>query len=72
MYTPVLGQSPLIDELFHRLREKVKQEILFQKELAKIVGALEMVFAKSGGGGSAGAARAGVNGGLGPAEVMMR
>ncbi|RUP43652.1 WD40-repeat-containing domain protein [Jimgerdemannia flammicorona] len=77
MYSPVLGQSQFIDELFHRLCDKVKQEINFQKELVKVVGALEMVFAKSGGGGSAAAAAAAVGGsvigspnvGVGQAEI---
>ncbi|KIJ70519.1 hypothetical protein HYDPIDRAFT_172320 [Hydnomerulius pinastri MD-312] len=44
MYTPVLGQSPLIDSLFLRLRKKVLAEIRFQKELRKARGTLEMVF----------------------------
>ncbi|KAF8975634.1 snoRNA-binding rRNA-processing protein [Entomortierella lignicola] len=47
MYTAVLGQSPLIDELFMRLRAKVKLEISFQKQLLSVVGSMEMLFAKS-------------------------
>ncbi|KAF9921035.1 snoRNA-binding rRNA-processing protein [Linnemannia zychae] len=47
MYAAVLGQSPLIDELFMRLRTKVKQEIAFQKQLLSVVGSMEMLFAKS-------------------------
>jgi U3 small nucleolar RNA-associated protein 15 len=47
MYSAVLGQSPLIDSLFLRLRKKVTAEIRFQKELVKAKGALEMVFASS-------------------------
>ncbi|KAG0029849.1 snoRNA-binding rRNA-processing protein [Podila clonocystis] len=47
MYTPVLGQSPLIDELFVRLRTKVKQELAFQKQLLSVIGSMEMLFAKS-------------------------
>lgn len=47
MYSAVLGQSPLIDSLFLRLRKKVAAEIRFQKELLKVKGALEMVFASS-------------------------
>lgn len=47
MYSPVLGQSPLIDSLFLRLRKKIAAEIKFQKELTKTRGALEMVFASS-------------------------
>lgn len=45
MYTPVIGQSPLIDSLFLRLRKKVTAEIRFQKELLKTKGALDMVLA---------------------------
>ncbi len=47
MYTPVLGQSPLIDTLFLRLRKKVAAEIKFQQELVKTRGALDMLFATS-------------------------
>jgi len=43
MYAPVLGQSPLIDTLFLRLRKKVSAEIRFQKELLKTKGALDMI-----------------------------
>ncbi|KAH7926759.1 Trp-Asp repeat-containing protein [Leucogyrophana mollusca] len=47
MYTPVLGQSPLIDSLFIRLRKKVLAEIRFQKELIKTKGALNMIFSSA-------------------------
>ncbi len=47
MYTPVLGQSPLIDTLFVRLRKKVATEIRFQKELVKAKGALDMLLASA-------------------------
>ena len=47
MYSAVLGQSPLIDSLFLRLRKKVTAEIRFQEELVKARGVLEMVFASS-------------------------
>lgn len=47
MYTPVLGQSPLIDTLFLRLRKKVAAELRFQQELVKARGALEMLFASA-------------------------
>lgn len=47
MYTPVLGQSPLIDTLFLRLRKKVDAELKFQQELVKARGALEMLFASA-------------------------
>ena len=44
MYTPILGQSPLIDSLFLRLQRKIAAEIQFQKELIKAKGALDMLF----------------------------
>lgn len=47
MYSPVLGQSPLIDALFVRLRKKVEQELRFERELVKVKGALDMLFASS-------------------------
>jgi U3 small nucleolar RNA-associated protein 15 len=45
MYSPVLGQSPLIDTLFVRLQKKVAAELRFQQELAKTRGALDMIMA---------------------------
>lgn len=45
MYTPVLGQSPLIDNLFSRLKKKVSAELAFQRELSKVRGALDMIMA---------------------------
>jgi U3 small nucleolar RNA-associated protein 15 len=45
MYTPVLGQSPLIDALLLRLQKKVAAELRFQQELAKTRGALDMIMA---------------------------
>lgn len=47
MYASAVGQSPLIDALFARLRKKVRQEILFQRELVSVRGALEMILAAS-------------------------
>ena len=47
MYTPELGQSPLIDTLFVRLRKKVTAELRFQKELVKAKGALDMLLASA-------------------------
>ena len=47
MYTPVLGQSPLIDTLFARLRKKVAAELRFQKELVKAKCALDMLLASA-------------------------
>ncbi|KAK7060601.1 U3 small nucleolar RNA-associated protein 15 [Paramarasmius palmivorus] len=47
MYTPILGQSPVIDNLFVRLRKKVAAEIRFQKELIRTKGALDMILASA-------------------------
>ncbi|GAA6012529.1 hypothetical protein JCM10207_009032 [Rhodosporidiobolus poonsookiae] len=47
IYTPTLGLSPLIDSLFTRLRNKVDEELEFQRELTSVQGALDMVFACS-------------------------
>ena len=44
MYTPVLGQSPLVDSWFIRLRKKISLEIKFQRELMKTKGMLDMLF----------------------------
>ncbi|KAI7863330.1 WD40-repeat-containing domain protein [Spinellus fusiger] len=48
VYTPVFGQSPLIDDLMKQLQNKVKQEIKFQKDLTQTIAALDMLFARSG------------------------
>ena len=47
MYASVIGQSPLIDAIISRLRKKVEAELKFQKELIKVRGALEMLFASA-------------------------
>ncbi|KIK68106.1 hypothetical protein GYMLUDRAFT_92761 [Collybiopsis luxurians FD-317 M1] len=47
MYTPILGQSPLIDTLFLRLRKKVLAELRFQKEVRKVKGALDMILSSA-------------------------
>jgi len=47
LYASVLGQSPLIDTLFLRLRKKVVEELRFQQELVKAKGALEMLLASA-------------------------
>ncbi|KAL1659887.1 WD40-repeat-containing domain protein [Schizophyllum commune] len=45
MYAPALGQSPLIDALVLRLRRKVAAELRFQREVASVRGALDMLLA---------------------------
>jgi U3 small nucleolar RNA-associated protein 15 len=47
MYSPVIGQSPIIDRLFSQLRKKVAAELRFQMELAKAKGALDMILSSA-------------------------
>ena len=47
IYGPVLGQSPLIDDLLRKLSRKVNGEIDLQKDLIQSMAALDMLFAKS-------------------------
>ncbi|KAI0053549.1 WD40 repeat-like protein [Auriscalpium vulgare] len=47
LYTPVLGQSPIVDSLFLQLRKKVDVELLLQRELIKAKGALDMIIAST-------------------------
>ncbi|KAN0062011.1 U3 small nucleolar RNA-associated protein 15 [Thecaphora frezii] len=46
-YASVLGQSPLVDDLFGRIWAKVSDEIRLQKELMQVRGSLEMILASS-------------------------
>ncbi len=45
LYSPVIGQSPTITNLINTLHQKVKDEISIQKEIAKVIGSIEMIFA---------------------------
>lgn len=47
MYAPVIGQAPLIDALFVRIRKKIASEIRFQEELLKAKGALTMILSST-------------------------
>jgi U3 small nucleolar RNA-associated protein 15 len=47
MYTPVIGQAPLIDALVLRLRKKVASELRFQDEIIKAKGALTMILSST-------------------------
>ena len=47
MYRPVIGQAPLVDSLFLRLRKKVAAEIRFQEEIMKVKGALTMILSSA-------------------------
>lgn len=46
IYTPILGQSPVIDEMLGRIQTRVERELGFQKELMKLRGALDMTLAQ--------------------------
>jgi len=43
MYTPILGQSAEIDELFVKLRAKVSTEMKLQKELQSLTGMISLI-----------------------------
>lgn len=47
VYAAVLGQSPLIDELFGKIWTKVTDEVKVQRQLIQVRGALDMILARS-------------------------
>mmetsp|Transcript_8855 Transcript_8855/g.19996 ORF Transcript_8855/g.19996 Transcript_8855/m.19996 type:complete len:396 (-) Transcript_8855:149-1336(-) len=51
-YKPVLGQSEAIDELFTRLGKQVKLEVSCQREVLKLMGALDAVMSRPAGNAS--------------------
>ncbi|WFD41639.1 U3 small nucleolar RNA-associated protein 15 [Malassezia psittaci] len=46
-YASVLGQSPIIDDLFGRIWAKLAEEMRLQNQLDQVNGALEMILARS-------------------------
>lgn len=50
IYSPVVGQSPLIDGLLGQLAFKINREIDLQKDLTQAMGIMDMLFSKSGAG----------------------
>lgn len=46
IYGPVLGQSPLIEDIIKKMRSRVAQELRFQEQLVGLSGALDMVLAQ--------------------------
>lgn len=46
VYAQVIDKSPLIKDMMKTLHDKVKEEVNLQKEVAKVIGSLEMVFTK--------------------------
>jgi len=47
MYANVIGQSVIIDEIFSKVRQKVKDEIELDMKLMGVVGELDMVFSSA-------------------------
>ncbi|KJE94791.1 U3 small nucleolar RNA-associated protein 15 [Capsaspora owczarzaki ATCC 30864] len=47
IYTPALGQSIVIDELFVKLQRVIATEIAFQKQLYQLIGSLDMILSSS-------------------------
>ncbi|KAJ1565002.1 snoRNA-binding rRNA-processing protein, partial [Cladochytrium tenue] len=43
MYTPVIGQSSIIDELFDRIRKEIRRELNLQSDITRCLGLLEML-----------------------------
>lgn len=46
IYTPILGQSPLLDEMMGKLQSRIDRELKFQRDLMKLRGALDMTLAQ--------------------------
>ncbi|ODN99421.1 U3 small nucleolar RNA-associated protein 15 [Cryptococcus wingfieldii CBS 7118] len=47
IYTPLLGRSPVLDEMLSKIQARVERELKFQGELMKLRGALDMTLAQS-------------------------
>ncbi|ORY29620.1 57.7 kda trp-asp repeats-containing protein [Naematelia encephala] len=47
LYTPVLGRSPVLDELLAKIQDRIERELNFQRELMKLKGGLEMTLAQA-------------------------
>jgi hypothetical protein len=47
VYTPVVGQSLVVDELLARLRLRLRQEVAFQHSLQSLLGTLDLLFASA-------------------------
>jgi U3 small nucleolar RNA-associated protein 15 len=41
IYSPIIGQSDAVDELFLKLQQQVKLEVGFLKQVGKVVSALD-------------------------------
>jgi len=47
IYAPILGQSYEIDELFKDIKKQITTEINFQKQLNRVLGTLDLIFASN-------------------------
>jgi|TARA_B110000091_G_scaffold213317_1_gene262303 U3 small nucleolar RNA-associated protein 15 len=47
MYTKILGQSPVIDDLIFRLHAKIKKELMLQMELLQLNGSIGLLLAQT-------------------------
>ncbi len=57
-YAGVIGQSPLIDDLFGRIWAKVADELRLQRDLMQVRGSLEMILSATAIGAASAAATA--------------
>jgi len=62
MYAPMVGQSPVLDELMGRVARGVKAEVGVQREMLEMLGAMEMVMATQMEGGREGGREGGGDG----------
>lgn len=46
LYTPALGQSPLLDEMMEKLQSRINRELKFHEDLMMLRGALDMTLAQ--------------------------
>jgi U3 small nucleolar RNA-associated protein 15 len=47
LYASVLGRSDSIDELFHKLRQQVKAEVSFHRQVMRVMGSLDELISSS-------------------------
>ncbi|WWC72509.1 uncharacterized protein I206_106471 [Kwoniella pini CBS 10737] len=47
LYTPILGQSPILDEMLSKLQGRIERELSFQRELMKLKGGLDMTLSQA-------------------------
>jgi len=47
IYAPILGQSYEVDELFNKIKSQISKEINFQKQLNRVLGTLDLIFASN-------------------------